>query len=88
MNPLFSFLGGGKDSGGGKFLSIMLKVVKAAKNGDNPTDFLKDLAKTQPELQGLDLDDLEATAELLAKKKGRNIDSLKAQAKDLIQKYT
>lgn len=88
MNPILSFLNGGKESGGGKFLSIMLKVVRAAKNGDSPTDFLKDLAKTQPELQGLDLDDLEATAELLAKKKGKNVDALKAQAKDLIQKYT
>ena len=87
MNPILSFLGGG-GGGGGNFVSIMLKVVRAAKNGDNPTDFLKDLAKTQPELRGLDLDDLEATAELLAKKKGKNIDSLKAQAKDLIQKYT
>ena len=87
MNPILSFLKGGK-SGEGSFLSIMLKIVRAAKNGDNPTDFLKDLAKTQPELQGLDLDDLEATAELLAKKKGKSLDSLKAQAKDLIQKYT
>jgi hypothetical protein len=87
MNPILSFLNGGK-SGGGNFVSIMLRAVKAASSGQSANDFMKELSKDYPELQGLDLDDLEATANLLAKKKGKNIDSLKAQAKDLIQKYT
>ena len=87
MNPVLSFLGGGKE-GGGEFVGIMLKVVKAAASGENPTEFLKGLAKTRPELQGLDLDDLEATANLLAKKKGKNINSLKKQAASLVKKYT
>ena len=86
MNPLFSFLGGGKD-GGGNFVSIILRAVKAAASGQPANDFLKGLSKEYPELQGLDLDDLEATANLLCKKKGKNLDDLKAKAVDLIKKY-
>ncbi|MBO7667774.1 MAG: hypothetical protein J6T26_04860 [Firmicutes bacterium] len=87
MNPLFSFLGGGK-SGGMDFISLIVKAVKAAKSGQTPEAFLKDVAKTRPELQGLDLDDLEATANQLAKKKGKDINALKSQAADLVQKYS
>lgn len=87
MNPILSLLSGG-ESGGKSFVSIILKAVNAAASGKAPTDFLKELAKTTPELQGLDLDDLEATANLLAKKKGKNLDELKAKVPEIIQKYT
>ena len=86
MNPLFSFLGG--KEGGGKFVSIILRAVKAAASGQPANDFLKGLSKEYPELQGLDLDDLEATANLLCKKTGKNLDDLKTKAVDLIKKYT
>lgn len=87
MNPILSFLSGGK-VGGNEGINLVIKAVKAAASGQSPSAFLKDLAKTRPELQGLDLDDLEATASLLAKKKGKNLDDLKKQTESIVQQYT
>ena len=40
--------------------------------GENPQEFMKNLAAKEPRLQGLDLDNLESTAQALCEK--NNID--------------
>lgn len=85
MNPILSILGGGKTSG---YSQIMMQAVKAAWRGDSPEDFMKDLAKTRPELQGLNLDDLETTANSIAQRQGKDINTLKGQMETEIKKFT
>lgn len=84
MNPILSLI---KGSTGNGFFSIMKKAVFAAMRGDSPEAFMKDLARTQPELQGLDLDNLESTANGIAQKQGKDINALKGQIINEIQKY-
>lgn len=72
MNPLLSMLNGG--SGG--YMQIMMKAVGAAMRGESPEDFMQNLAKTNPQLRGLDLNNLEGTANDLANKKGVDINQL------------
>ena len=84
MNPVLSLLGGGKTSG---YAQIMMQAVGAAMRGDSPEDFMKGLAKTRPELQGLDLDNLEGTANNIAQKQGKDINTLKGQMENEIKKF-
>ena len=84
MNPILSLLGGGKTSG---YAQIMMQAVGAAMRGDSPEDFMKGLAKTRPELQGLDLDNLEGTANHIAQKQGKDINALKGQMENEIKKF-
>lgn len=51
---------------------IIMSAVGAMMRGENPSDFMKNLANTNPKLQGLDLDNLEETAKSLCDK--NNID--------------
>ena len=44
--------------------------------GENPRAFLKNLANTNPQLQGLNLDDLEGTARSLCEKNNVNMNEL------------
>lgn len=85
MNPILSLIGGGSNGGG--FAQIMMQAVGAAVLGETPESFLKGLAKSRPELRGLDLDNLENTANSLAQKQGKNLDELKGQVETEIQKY-
>lgn len=71
MNPLLSML-----SGGNGFASIMMQAVGAAMRGETPETFMKSLAKSNPQLNGLDLNNLEQTAHSLAKQKGVDEDKL------------
>ena len=84
MNPILSLLGGGKTSG---YAQIMMQAVGAAMRGDSPEDFMKGLAKTRPELQGLDLDNLEGTANNIAQKQGKDINALKGKMENEIKKF-
>lgn len=85
MNPILSILGGGNNSG---YAQIMMQAVGAAMRGDSPEDFMKGLANTRPELQGLDLDNLEGTANSIAQKQGKDINALKGQMEAEIKKFT
>ena len=52
--------------------SMMMSALGAMMRGESPSAFLKNLANTNPQLQGLDLDNLESTASALCQK--NNID--------------
>ena len=72
MNNLFSMLGNNK---------IVMSAVGAMMRGENPSDFMKNLANTNPALQGLDLDNLEGTAKALCDQKGIDMNQLAEQIK-------
>ena len=58
---------------------MIMKAMGAMMRGESPTDFLKNLANTNPQLQGLDLDNLEGTARALCEKNNVNMEQLAAQ---------
>ena len=76
MNPIMNLLGN-KDA-----TNIMMKAFGAMMRGESPTDFLKNLAKTEPMLQGLDLNNLESTAKDLCKKRNVDMNALKSQIEE------
>ena len=63
MNNLLANLGSNR---------IIMSAVGAMMRGENPRDFIKNLANTNPKLQGLDLDNLEETAKSLCEQ--NNVD--------------
>ena len=76
---IFSVLGGG-----GGISQILMQAVGAAMRGESPQDFMKKLARTRPELNGLDLDDLEGTAQKLAKQNGTTVDEVAKTVKQKV----
>lgn len=77
MNPILQMLTGNNDASG-----IMMKAFGAMMRGESPTDFLKNLAKTEPKLQGLNFDDLEGTAKAECEKRNVDINALKSQIEE------
>ena len=68
MNPLM-MLGNGNNN-------MMMQALGAMMRGENPSDFLKNLANTNPQLQGLDLDNIESTAKTLCEKNNVDMNTL------------
>ena len=55
---------------------MIMKAMGAMMRGESPSDFLKNLANTNPQLQGLDLDNLESTATALCQKNNVDMNQL------------
>ena len=53
--------------------SMMMSAMGAMLRGETPQAFLKNLANSNPQLQGLNLDDLEGTARSLCQKNNVNM---------------
>lgn len=62
--------------------NIVMSAVGAMMRGENPREFMRNLANTNPKLQGLDLDDLEGTARSLCEKNNVNMEELADRIKD------
>ena len=77
MNPILQMLGGNSNA-----TNIMMQAFGAMMRGESPTDFLKRLAKIEPKLQGLNLDNLEGTARDLCDKNNVDMDSLSKQIQE------
>ena len=77
MNPIMQMLTGNSNG-----TNMMLKAFGAMMRGESPTDFLKNLAKTTPQLQGLDLDNLEGTAKDLCSQRNVDMNTLKTQIEE------
>lgn len=77
MNPIMQMLTGSNNG-----TNIMMKAFGAMMRGESPTDFLKNLAKTTPQLQGLDLDNLEGTAKNLCEQRNVDMNTLKTQIEE------
>ena len=72
MNPILAMMGGRTN---GK--AVMMQALGAMMRGESAEDFMKNLAKTNPQLQGLDLNNLEGTAHKLSAEKGIDEEALK-----------
>ena len=55
---------------------MMMQAMGAMMRGESPKDFLKNLANSNPQLQGLNLDDLQGTAKALCEKNNVNMNEL------------
>ena len=78
-NSLMSILGG---FGGNN--NIMMQALGAMMRGESPQTFMQNLARTNPALQGLDLTNINATAQKVCKDHGVDADKLTAEIKQSI----
>jgi hypothetical protein len=79
MNIL-GLLGGGGNN-------IMLQAFGAMMQGQKPEQFLQNLAKSSPQLQGIDFTNLQKSAENLYKSKGVDIEQAKRDATNQFNHY-
>lgn len=86
MNPMLSFLGGAM-SGGGRN-AIFAKALAAMASGKTAEEFMSDLAKTDSRFQGIDVSNLEATANQLCQQKGVDQNSLAAEVQNELKGLT
>ena len=76
MNPLMMLTGNSNGS------NMLMQAFGAMMRGESPQDFLKKVANSNPQLQGLNLDDLEGTAKTLCERNNVNMEELAAKIKD------
>ena len=55
--------------------------------GESPQEFLKNLAKTNPQLQGRDLNDIDKTASDLCREYGEDYQSAKSSIREKIGQF-
>ena len=72
MNNLFGMLGNNK---------MVMSAIGAMMRGEDPKTFMRNLANTNPALQGMDFDNLEETARNLCNQKGIDMNQLAEQIK-------
>lgn len=82
-NPILQMLSGSQNPQ----TNIMMQAVGAMMRGETPQSFLQNLAKTRPELQGLDLNNLDQTAEKLYREKGQDINAAKSLIMDKVNSF-
>lgn len=68
--------------------SMMMQAFGAMMRGESPQSFLKNLANTNPQLQGLNLDDLEGTAKALCEKNNVNMEELAQKITEFANSHT
>lgn len=66
----------------------VIQAIGAMMRGENPQTFMKNLASTNPALQGLDLDNLEETARTLCQKNNVDMNQLAEQIKGFANSNT
>ena len=77
MNSLLNILGGmGAEAGG---TSILLQALGAAMRGEDAKTWMRNLAKKDPRLKRVNLEDLYGSAQALAKENGMNVDDVTKQ---------
>jgi hypothetical protein len=57
----------------------MMQAIGAMMRGESPQAFMQNIAKSNPQLQGLDLNNLNQTAEQLCQKNGIDINDAKSR---------
>lgn len=83
-NPIIQMLTSGNQNPQN---NIMMQAVGAMLRGESPQTFLQNLAKTNPQLQGLDLSNPEKAAEKLYQDKGQDIGAAKSSIMDKINSF-
>ena len=56
--------------------NMMMQALGAMMRGENPRSFIKNLANSNPQLQGLNLDDLQGTAQELCNRNNADMNQL------------
>lgn len=84
QNPILQALTSGNQS---PQSNIMMQAIGAMMRGESPQTFLQNLAKTRPELQGLDLSDPNKAAEQLYSQKGQDINTARSSIMDKINSF-
>ena len=79
MNPLMMLTGNNSN--------IMMQALGSMMRGESPKDFLRNLANTNPQLQGLNLDDLEGTAKALCDKNNVDMDELSNKIREFANSH-
>lgn len=79
MNPLMMLTGNN---------NMMMQALGAMMRGESPQAFLKNLANTNPQLQGLDLDNLEGTAKSLCDKNNIDMNQLADKIREFANSNT
>lgn len=74
QNPMLSLLQGSQSQN-----NIMMQAIGAMMRGESPQAFMQNIAKSNPQLQGLDLNNLNQTAEQLCQKNGIDINDAKSR---------
>lgn len=85
VNPILQMLQNGNQQNPQN--NVMMKAVGAMLRGESPQQFLQDLAKTSPELQGLDLSDPNKAAEELCKKNGKDFNTEKQSIMSKVSQF-
>ena len=65
----------------------MMQAIGAMLRGESPQQFMQNLARTNPQLQGLDLSNLDKTAEELYRNKGEDYGSAKSSIRERIGQF-
>ena len=73
-NPLMSLFGGGNGN-------LIMQAFGAMMRGESPQAFMQNLARTNPALRGLDLNDINGTAQRLCQERGIDADKLASEIK-------
>lgn len=74
QNPMLNLLQGSQSQN-----NIMMQAIGAMMRGESPQAFMQNIAKSNPQLQGLDLNNLNQTAEQLCQKNGIDINDAKSR---------
>lgn len=74
VNPILQMLNSGNQQNN----NVMMQAFGAMMRGESPQQFLQNLAKNDPRLQGFDLSNPEKAAEELYQKNGQDINAAKS----------
>lgn len=74
-------------TGNKKVRELVMKAAGAFMRGESPSQFMKNLALTNPVFQGYNFDDIDATAEQICQANNANMESMKADITDLAKSY-
>lgn len=67
--------------------NMMMQAMGAMMRGENPRTFIKNLANSNPQLQGLNLDDLQGTAKALCEKNNIDMNQLSAKISEFANSH-
>ena len=82
-NPILQMLNGSQNPQS----NIMMQAVGAMLRGETPQSFLQNLAKSNPALQGLDLNNPSQAAEQLYKDRGQDINVAKSSIMEKVNSF-
>lgn len=79
MNPLKNLINRNNNN-----TNLLGRIMGAMFSGQSPEEFIRSQVGNFPQLQGVDLSDLEGAARQLAQNQGKNLDDVVGQAQNLI----